>query len=149
MKKSFLLALLMSTLIPISASASDYMPESELIIHAVAASHPDADLGAKTAICAVILNRVEAGGFGDTAAAVIRAHDSGLDPTLLCEPIGEKNYRITRDAYLAASSGADPTGGMLYFEKLPEPSRRDNRVEFSEEMDLDKYSAVISGYGFY
>lgn len=132
-----------------SASAYEHISDSELIIRAIASSHPDADLGAKTAICAVILNRIEDSGFGSTASEVIRADESGFDPTLLCDPIDEKNYRITRDAYLAASYGADPTGGMLYFEKLPEPSRKDNIIEFANELEISKYSTVIGGYGFY
>ena len=150
MKKLFLpLLLLLVSATASTVSAYEHISDSEIIIQAVASSHPNADLGAKTAICAVILNRIEDSGFGSTASEVIRADESGFDPTLLCDPIDEKNYRITRDAYLAASCGADPTGGMLYFEKLPEPSRKDNIIEFFSGLEISKYSAVIGGYGFY
>ena len=149
MKKLFLIFAVMFLLMPAAARADEVMSDEDLIIRAAATSWPDAGLGAKTAICAVVLNRMKAEGFGDSAAAVIREADSGFDPARLLDPVDEKNLRMTRDAYMAAVSGADPTGGMLYFEKLPEPSRKDNRVEFEEEMDLSAYGAVIGGFGFY
>ncbi|MBQ4353401.1 MAG: cell wall hydrolase [Clostridia bacterium] len=140
------LALLFCLLaVPVCADSS----EDELIIRAVASSYPDADFGAKTALCAVILNRMEDSGYPDTAAGVIRAADSGFDPLALASVRDEKILRITRDACRAARAGADPTGGLLGFEVLPKPTRKDNRADFSASLDLSKYRVVMGGIGFY
>ena len=138
------LLLLLVVRVPVKAVCDE-----EIIIRAVAANYPEASLGAKTAICSVILNRMASEGFGDCAAAVIRAEGSGFDADRLCCAVDEKNERITRDACAAAMNGADPTGGALYFEKLPEPSRKDNRAAFEAEMDVSGYTAVIGGFGFW
>ena len=135
-------------LLSVRVSAETFSDE-EIIIRAVASSYPEASLGAKTAICSVIRNRIASDGFGDCAAEVIRAENSGFDAARLCCAVDAKNARITRDACTAAMKGADPTGGALYFEKLPEPSRKDNRVAFEAEMDVSKYTAVIGGFGFW
>ena len=139
-------ALLLLLSVRVSAESA---AEEEIIIRAVAANYPEASLGAKTAICSVILNRMASDGFGGCAAAVIRAEGSGFDADRLCCAVDEKNTRITRDACAAAMNGADPTGGALYFEKLPEPSRKDNRAAFEAEMDVSGYTAVIGGFGFW
>ena len=150
MKKAFAaLVLVIVLLFSLKAAAGAQVTDEELIIRAVASCYPDAEFGTKTAICAVILNRVEAEGFGNSVSAVIRAVGSGFDASLLCEKIEEKNLRITYDACVAALAGADPTNGLLYFEKLPEPEIDDNLVEFEEKMNLEKYRAVIGGYGFW
>lgn len=141
----FLAAFLTSGISAQNAHSDDW----DIIIRAAATSFPEAGLGAKTAICAVILNRIEADGFGDTAADVVLAENSGFDASLLCAETDDKNLRMARDACIAAMEGADPTGGLLYFEKLPEPGAGDNRVEFFKSMDLEKYRAVIGGYGFW
>jgi len=143
---SAVLALYFAAAVPAQeVSGNDW----DIIIRAAATSFPEAGLGAKTAICAVVLNRMEAEGFGETAADVISAENSGFDASLLCAETDQKNLRMARDACIAAMEGADPTGGLLYFEKLPEPGAGDNRIEFAENMDLEKYRAVIGGYGFW
>lgn len=123
--------------------------DDELIIRAVSTSYPDVDFGAKVALCAVILNRMEAEEFPDSAAGVIRAADSGFDPAILTIATDEKILRLTRDACSAARTGADPTGGLLYFDVLPKPARKDNRAEFEKSLDVSGYRAVIGGIGFY
>lgn len=138
--------LILTAGIPASADA---LTDDELIIRAVSTSYPDADFGAKVGLCAVILNRVEAEGFPDSVAGVIDAADSGFDPAILAGPVDEKVRRITRDACYAARTGADPTGGLLYFDVLPKPTRKDNRADFEESLDLSGYRAVIGGIGFY
>lgn len=128
---------------------ADTEQENELIIRAVATSYPEVDMGGRVALCAVILNRVENSAFPETVAGVIRGMDSGFEADKLYETVDEKLYRITRDACLAARAGCDPTGGLLYFDRLPTPSLGENRPAFEENRDLSEYRAVIGNLGFY
>lgn len=130
----------------VSAAA---ISDEELIVCAVSTSYPKVDFGARVGLCALILHRVEAEGFPDTVAGVIHAENSGFDGTILTSAADEKVQRMTRDAYRAACCGADPTGGLLYFEELPKPARGENRAAFERSLALSDYRVVIGGIGFY
>ena len=123
--------------------------EDELIVRAVATSYPRVDMGARVALCAVILNRLENGAFGENVAGVIMSLDSGFDPDKLCERIDDKLYRITWDACKAARAGSDPTGGLLYFDCLDGPGPGDNHPVFLKNRDLERYRVVMGDLGFY
>lgn len=144
-------ALIMPTQVRASAASAVGVNEvdAELIARAVATSYPEAEFGAKVGICAVILNRIGTYGYPDTAAGVIRAADSGFDADILAADVSEKSLRFAKDACLAAISGNDPTGGLLSFERLPTPTRKDNLYDFANSLDLSKYKVVIGGVGFY
>lgn len=152
LKRIYTLTLIMlfACLIPISASAESISnADIELITRAVATSYPDAEFGANVGICALILNRTRSTGYPDTVAGVISANDSGFNADILASSADEKALRIAKDACLAALSGNDPTGGMLNFERLPQPTRKDNLHDFARSVDLSKYKVVIGGIGFY
>ncbi len=138
-----------SSFVTVNADGLLNSSEIELVSRATSSSYSDVGFGAKVGIVAVILNRMQAKGFPDSASAVISAEDSGFNCEILAGNIDEKSLRLSRDACLTALSGADPTGGALYFERIPTPSRSDNRPEFEKSLDLSKYSVVIGGVGFY
>ncbi len=133
---------------PVRAHAAS-TAEDELIVRAVATSYPQADMGARVALCAVILNRLENGAFGESVAGIIMGLDSGFDPDKLCEEIDDKLYRITWDACKAARAGSDPTGGLLYFERLDGPGLGENHPAFLKKRDMGRYRVVIGDLGFY
>lgn len=130
-----------------TAAVSD--SDAELISRAVATSYPDIDFGARVGICAVILNRLESEKFPSNVSTVITAMDSGFNGTIIARQTDERIMRFSRDACNAALSGADPTGGALFFEQLPKPTRKDNRPDFADSLDLSKYKVVVGTVGFY
>ncbi len=114
------------------------LPEDgEYLVQSMAQECADLSYAARVGIAAVILNRVEDSRFPDTAAGVIASWDKfDIRSTVV---VDEREYRLCADAYSIAAYGADPTGGALYFEFLDDDAAA----------DYSKYSAIISGVGFW
>lgn len=96
------------------------LPEdADYLVHAMAqeCSGHDIPYAARVGIAAVILNRVENDRYPDTAAAVLSTWEGPLFDTLPL-PADIDEYRLCMDAYQAAETGADPTGGALNFDIL-------------------------------
>jgi len=159
MKRLILIVLACTALciFPQHTSAAALTPKDrEYLIRALSSCYPDVGFGGRVGICAVVLNRMADDRFPDTAASVI-AHfgdgcfSTGGDPD-------EKVLRLTADALDMVLSGADPTGGALYFAVLDDGSpvydmKFDNSGEKKRLRDVKEGSggctAVMDGIGFY
>lgn len=157
MRRMILFILIIFTFaLPVSA-VSLSPADREYLIRAVSLSYPDTGYAGRVGICSVVLRRMEDDRFPDTAAGVIAGFGDGsfgFSPVAVPD---EKVMRLTSDALDTALSGADPTGGALYFTVLDDGSpvydlkfdnsgekRRDRAVENC----ADLYRTVIDGIGF-
>ncbi len=112
-------SLLLAALISIPLQAAPVLSESsmDLVARAVAAECGDAPYSVQIALSAVVLNRLEDGRFGDTAAAVVWGADF-----LVCTrtgriavPIESEAYDMAWAAVQCAADGFDPTDGALWY----------------------------------
>ena len=103
----------------------------ELLAHVISAEARGEPYEGQVAVGAVVLNRVRHPSFPDTVAGVIYqrgAFDTVADGQIDLEPT-ESAYRAAREAL----SGADPTGGCVYFY---DPRHTSNRYMLSLEVAL-------------
>lgn len=103
----------------------------ELLAHVISAEARGEPYEGQVAVGAVVLNRVRHPSFPDTVAGVIYqrgAFDTVSDGQIDLEPT-ESAYRAAREAL----SGADPTGGCVYFY---DPRHTSNRYMLSLEVAL-------------
>ncbi|MBQ4605260.1 MAG: cell wall hydrolase [Clostridia bacterium] len=116
--KSVLAAVLSAMLLSLPAQASSYSEQTlQLTARAVAAECPDASFGVQIALAAVIFNRMETPGFGDTAAQVIWASDflTCTATGRIVLPAEEKTFAQALAAVRYAAEGMDPTGGAVWY----------------------------------
>ena len=116
--KSVLAAVLSAILFSLPAQASPYSEQTlHLTARAVAAECPDASFGVQIALAAVIFNRMETPGFGDTAAQVIWASDflTCTATGRIALPAEEKTFAQAMAAVRYAAEGMDPTGGAVWY----------------------------------
>ncbi len=102
---------------PVGAAPVLSESSMDLVARAVAAECGDAPYSVQIALAAVVVNRMEDGRFGDTAAAVVWGADF-----LVCTrtgriavPIEPGVYDMAYAAVRCASEGFDPTGGALWY----------------------------------
>lgn len=163
--RRFFLFILTAVLFAVPASAAELHPsDRDYLIRAVASSYPDVGFGGRVGICSVILSRMDDDRFPDTAASVIANFGDGCfaDQGVLSNAPDEKTLRLTSDALDMALTGADPTGGALYFTILDDGSpvydlKFDNSGEKMRARTVDEFSrnnaltdaAVVDGVGFW
>ena len=111
-------AILAAALCSLPAQASPYSEQTlRLTAQAVAAECPDASFGVQIALAAVIFNRMESPGFGDTVAQVIWSADflTCTATGRIALPAEETVYAQALAAVRYAAEGMDPTGGALWY----------------------------------
>ncbi|MBQ2725715.1 MAG: cell wall hydrolase [Clostridia bacterium] len=117
MMRRFMIVMLAVLLFAVPVSGADLSPaDREYLIRAVSSSYPDVGMAGRVGICSVVLTRMDDPRFPDTAAEVTAYFGDGCF-SVFGEP-DEKARRLTEDALEMALSGADPTGGALYFTVL-------------------------------
>ena len=166
MKKQIFIVLCFAVLIKAaigsSVCAAEVEPEdAEFLIKAVSAEYGDMRYAARVGVISVILNRVEAQKYPDTAAGVIstyRNEDGSLRFRARRLASSERALRMTRDAYIAVATGADITDGALNFEFVEKISRKldfdfDDHGEDEHARETAKlykmYKLVVDGVGFW
>ena len=95
--------------------------EVDYLARAIAVSYPEVSFGGRVAIAAVVLNRMGAVGFPDSAGGAVMSLASEWEFSgvyKVAGEVGEKLLRLSSDAVEAAINGADPTGGALFFESI-------------------------------
>ncbi|MBE6626373.1 MAG: cell wall hydrolase [Ruminococcaceae bacterium] len=138
--------------------------EINYLSRAIAVSYPKISYGGRVAIAAVVLNRMETVGFPDSACGAVMSLVSEGEFSAVYEVAGKidsKTVRLSSDAVEAAISGADPTGGALYFESvgsekwhgdlLFNDSAEDQMRRTMENYFLQKYgeaAVIIDNIGF-
>lgn len=116
--KSALAAVFSAVLFSLPAQASSYSEQTlYLTAQAVASECPEASFGVQIALAAVIFNRMETPGFGDTAAQVIWASDflTCTATGRIALPAEEKTFAQAMAAVRYAAEGMDPTGGAVWY----------------------------------
>ena len=155
-------AVLMGTAAPSAVRAGEVKPEdAEFLVGSIAAEYGKLPYAARVGVVAVILNRMKAQAYPDTAAGVIstyRNEDGSLRFRARRLAASERALRMTRDAYAAVASGADVTGGALNFEfvdidrgkldlDFDDHGEDEHKREVAER--CRKYKLVIDGVGFW
>ncbi len=115
MVAALLLAALLST--PLQATPMLSEASMDLVARAVAAECGDAPYGVQIALAAVVLNRLEDGRFGDTAAAVVWGADflTCTRTGRIAVPLDAAVYDRAYAAVQCALEGLDPTDGALRY----------------------------------
>jgi len=166
LRKQIYCAICFAILIPIVSASVVFADElttedADFLIRSVASEYEDMPYAARAGVIAVIMNRVEAEEYPDTAAGVIstyRNEDGSLRFNERSLMTSEKALRMTRDAYVGVMNGADVTEGALNFEFIKGLSRKldfdfDDRSEDEHARELAmqcrKYKLVIDGVGFW
>ncbi len=106
------------------AAESAAVTAEEVFARAAAVCYPEADFGERVGIAAVVQNRMRTAGFPDTCGEVLTHFGDGefFAMDRIASPVEEEILRMSREAWMAAAAGWDPTGGALYFhrqEKAP------------------------------
>ncbi len=111
------------------AASPDMTPLMEkMLACAVSAAMPQANLTAKTALAALLLNRCEQPIFPDTLPDVIICSVSGVS-------YSNQPDSVSVSAAKAALMGIDPSNGAIYWEEKTDSS--------------PSFASVIDGYCFY
>ena len=113
-----LAAVLGTALLSLPAQAAPYSEQTlRLTAQAVASECPEASFGVQIALAAVIFNRMETPGFGDTAAQVIWASDflTCTATGRITLPAEDAVYEQALAAVRYAAEGMDPTGGAVWY----------------------------------
>ena len=116
--KPALAAVLSAVLFSLPAEASPYSEQTlYLTAQAVASECPDASFGVQIALAAVIFNRMETPGFGDTAAQVIWGADflTCTATGRIALPAEEEVFAQALSAVRYAADGMDPTDGAIWY----------------------------------
>ena len=169
-KIAYFISCLMIFLCSVGASASVEKvriseAEKEYLARSIAVCYPDLSYGGRVSIAAVVLNRMGCEVFPDSASGAVMSLAAEGEFTSLDKvsaELNEKLLRLSVDAAEAAISGADPSGGALYFESVDREKWRGDLLfnDFSEDESrrvmqnyfTEKYgvsAVIIDGIGFW
>ncbi|MBO6052169.1 MAG: cell wall hydrolase [Clostridia bacterium] len=110
----------------------------------LAANYGGEPYAAQVGIAAVVLRRMHAAGYPDSAAGVIAALASEGEFTKMPSPEGDPGrLRRARDAVRDALCGMDPSDGALVFHAAPETEGFDLRFDDAREDAADRAAAAI------
>ena len=140
----------------------DLTPEdADFLVRSVAAEYGEMSYAARVGVVSVILNRMAAEAYPDTAAGVISTYrnaDGGMRFNKKSLRASDRALRMTQDAYFSVMNGGDITDGALNFEFVESPRKKldfdfddHGEDEYAREMQVrsKKYKLVTDDVGFW